>query len=90
MAKGKRKLPSGMRWKTDGCIESRFYVEGKRYSVAGASVAEVRELAGLFSAVFIYYSQIIYIFFLFSNHGTVKNGTVYFQLKIDENVNCGK
>lgn len=44
MAKGKRKLPSGMRWKTDGCIESRFYVEGKRYSVAGASVAEVREL----------------------------------------------
>lgn len=38
-----KKLPAGMTLRADGRIVNRFTVEGKRYSVYGASVKECRE-----------------------------------------------
>lgn len=38
-----KKLPAGMSLRADGRIVNRFTVEGKRYSVYGASVKECRE-----------------------------------------------
>ena len=83
-----KKLPAGMTLRSDGRIVNRFTIEGKRYSVYGASVKECRDkesqkreqikagitIKGKDKTVSIYFDE-----WISAKEGTVKpttNGTI--------------